>query len=80
VAAPSSSLVRRLAVIKLATTRRKEKKPAAVLEVDTSSDSEPLVGKCSHCFDGNGKTCRRWMHTGLKCGQVRDSSSNPGQV
>jgi hypothetical protein len=72
--------MRRLAVIKLAAAWRKEKKSAAMLEVDTSSDSEPLVGKCSHCFGNNVKTCRHWMHTGLKCGQVCDSSSNPGQV
>ena len=60
--------------------RRKEKEPAVVLEVDISSDSEPLVGKCSQCFNGNGKTCHSWMHTSFKCGQVRGSSSNPGEV
>jgi hypothetical protein len=80
VAAPSSSSAGRSAAIKLVAVKRKEKKSAVVLEVDTSSDSKPLVGKCSHCFNGSGKMCCRWMCTGLKCGQVHGSSSNPDQV
>ena len=40
--------------MKLVEARRKEKEPTVVLEVDISSDSEPLVGKCSHYFDSNG--------------------------
>jgi len=77
----SSSVVRPVAT-KLEEARRRtaEKEPVLVmLEVDMSSDSEPVVGKCRHCFDANGKTCLRWMHTGFKCGSKRDKvSSNNG--
>jgi hypothetical protein len=59
VAAPSSSLAVRSAAKKLAAARREAKKKLVAPEVDTSSDTEPLVGKCSHCIEGGKKTARR---------------------
>jgi hypothetical protein len=57
----SSSPVVRPVVTKLEEARRRrrvEKELVTVmLEVDMSSDSESVVGKCRHCFDANGKTC-----------------------
>jgi hypothetical protein len=56
----SSSPVVRPVATKLEDARRRrvEKELVTVmLEVDMSSDSESVVGKCRHCFDANGKTC-----------------------